>query len=121
MVRRSFLLIVLAGSVIAGLGSLAVVLYRLFGSLLGANLFGNTASELSAPLGILIVAVTVGLYHGLSLRRDLALRAAAVPVPAEPVAARRSLVLIGPPDADLDAALEALRTGLPAGYRLDEP
>jgi len=121
MVRRSFLLIVLAGSVIAGLGSLAVVLYRLFGSLLGANLFGNTASELSTPLGILIVAVTVGLYHGLSLRRDLALRAAAVPVPAEPVAARRSLVLVGPPDADLDAALEALRSGLPAGYRLDEP
>lgn len=120
MVRRSFLMIVLAASIVSGLGSLAIVLYRLFGSLLGANLSGNSVSELSTPLGALIVAVAVALYHGLALRRDLGLRATAAPVPAEPVAAQRRLVLSGPPGSDLDGTLEALRSGLPAGYRLDE-
>ncbi len=120
MVRRSFLLIVLAASIVAGLGSLAVVLYRLFGSLLGANLSGNPVSELSTPSGILIVAVAVALYHGLALRRDLALRAGAAPPPTEPAAPQRSLVLSGPPGSDLDGTLEALRGGLPDGYRLDE-
>jgi hypothetical protein len=119
MVRRSFLMIVLAGSIVAGLGSLAFVLFRLVGSLLGANLFGNTASELSTPLGILIVAVGVALYHGLALRGDLDLRAEAS-VPTEPVPSRRGLVLIGPPGSDLDGTVEALRNGLPDGYRLDE-
>jgi len=119
MVRRSFLMIVLAGSVIAGLGSLAVVLYRLFGSLLGANLFGNTASELSGPLGTLTVAVAVALYHGLALRSDLTMRTE-VSVPPEPLPSQRSLVLIGPPGSHLDGAVQALRNGLPDGYRLDE-
>jgi hypothetical protein len=118
-VRRSFLLIVLAASIVAGLGSLAFVLFRVVGRLLGADLFGNTASELSTAMGILIVAVGVALYHGLALRGDLDLRAEAS-APAEPLPSRRSLVLIGPPETDLDATVEALRNGLPEGYRLDE-
>lgn len=126
-IRRSSLLIILAASVVSALGSLALVLYRLFGILLGAGLGGNAISELSAPVGALVAAAAVALYHGLALRRDLALRAAAAPAPiteppsaAAPAAAGRALVLYGPLDGDLDAAVGALRDALPPGFRLDE-
>jgi len=122
-IRRSFLLVILAASVITSLGSLAYVLYRLFGSLLGANLGGGGILELSMPIGALLAAGGVALYHGLALRRDLALRAAIEPeAPVMPVAerSRRSLVLLGPPDGDSDAALGALREALPPGFTLDE-
>jgi hypothetical protein len=122
-IRRSFLLVILAASVITSLGSLAYVLYRLFGSLLGANIGGGIL-ELSMPLGALVAAGAVALYHGLALRRDLALRAAIEPEApvVMPVAerSRRSLVLLGPPDGDSDAALGALREALPPGFTLDE-
>ena len=126
-IRRSFLLIILAASVVSALGSLALVLYRLFGSLLGADLGGNATSELSTPIGALVAAAGLALYHGLALRRDLALRAAAAPAAiteppaaAVPAAVSRALVLHGPPDADLDAAVGALRDTLPPGFTLDE-
>ena len=123
-IRRSFLLVILAASVITSLGSLAYVLYRLFGSLLGANLGGGGILELSMPIGALLAAGGVALYHGLALRRDLALRAAIEPEApvVMPVAerSRRSLVLFGPPDGDSDAALGALREALPPGFTLDE-
>jgi hypothetical protein len=122
-IRRSFLLVILAASVITSLGSLAYVLYRLFGSLLGANIGGGIL-ELSMPLGALVAAGAVALYHGLALRRDMALRAAIEPEApvVMPVAerSRRSLVLLGPPDGDSDAALGALREALPPGFTLDE-
>ena len=78
-IRRSFLVVILGASVIASLGSLAFVLYRLFGSLLGADLGGGGLPELSAPIGALVAAGGVALYHGQALRRDLALRAASAP------------------------------------------
>ena len=122
-VRRSYLLIILAASVIASLGSAALVLYRLFGAILGANLGGNTVGELSTPIGVLVVAGIVALYHGQLLRRDLALRVAEI-APEEATAgageAHRRLLLIGPPGIDLDLALADLRADLPPGYRLDE-
>jgi hypothetical protein len=122
-VRRTYLLIILAASVIASLGSAALVLYRFFGAILGANLGGNTVGELSTPIGVLVVAGIVALYHGQVLRRDLALRAAEIP-PEEATAgaaeAQRHLVLTGPPGSDLGTALADLRACLPPGYRLDE-
>lgn len=122
-IRRSFLLIILAASVITSLGSLAYVLYRLFGSLLGANLDGGGILELSMPIGALVAAGAVALYHGLALRRDLALRAASeAELPAKPMEerSRRSLILFGPPDADVDATVIALRQVLPPGFTLEE-
>jgi hypothetical protein len=129
-VRRSYLLIIVAGSVIASLGSLAVVLYRIFGGLLGVSSSASAVSELSAPLGVLLVAAGVAIYHGIALRRDLALRAGVEPAPPPegavvPAAeaqgeARRGVVLSGPPGSDLDATLTALRAQLPAGFRLEE-
>ncbi|MGZ8562611.1 MAG: DUF5671 domain-containing protein [Candidatus Limnocylindria bacterium] len=121
-VRRSYLLIILAASVIASLSSTALILYRLFGAILGANLGGNPASELSTPIGALVVAGAIGLYHGQALRRDAALhRAATEALPeAAAQAAGRALVLVGPAGEGLDAAVAALREALPPGYRLDD-
>ncbi|MEK6190825.1 MAG: DUF5671 domain-containing protein [Chloroflexota bacterium] len=144
-VRRAGLLIVLAVAVIAGLSSLALILYRLFGFLLGAGLSGDAVGELSTPAGILLVALVAGLYHGLALRGDLALAlppqpqpgvaerepAAAVP---EPIPAEEAhweseggpvlppgipLTLRGPDGSDVEAALKAARDALPEGYRLE--
>jgi hypothetical protein len=136
-VRRTYLLVVVASAVVSSLGSLALVLYRLFGELLGATLSGNAVSELSTPIGALLVAAAVAIYHGVALRRDMALRAGAElePASAERVAEepgmapapaataselRRALVLRAPRDANLDAAVETLRAHLPPGYRLEE-
>jgi hypothetical protein len=131
-VRRSYLLIVVAAAVVSSLGSLALVLYRLFGELLGASLSGNAISELSTPIGALLVAAGVAIYHGITLRRDMALRAAAEPegepsevpgaAPTHAPAAgevQRALVLSAPPASNLEAAVEALRAHLPPGYRLE--
>ncbi len=122
-VRRSYLLIVLAASVISSLSSMALILYRLFGTILGANLGGNPASELSTPIGALVVAATIAVYHGQALRRDAALHTFA-PEPELPQAgaatAERRLMLVGPAGAELGAAVDALREALPPGYRLDD-
>jgi hypothetical protein len=116
-------MIILAASVIASLSSMALILYRLFGTILGANLGGNAASELSTPIGALVVAGAVALYHGQVLRRDMAVRAAEA-APEEPstgpAEAGRRLVLVGPTGSDLDATVAGLRADLPPGYRLDE-
>jgi len=144
-VRRAGLLIVLAVAVIAGLSSLALILYRLFGFLLGAELSGDAVGELSTPAGILLVALVAGLYHGLALRRDLAVapppqphpgaaeREAVAAVP-EPILTEEAdweseggpvlppgiaLTLRGPDGSDLEAALKAARDALPEGYRLE--
>lgn len=125
-VRRAYLLIVVGITVIASLGSLAFVLYRLFASILGVAIVENAMSALSAPIGALIVATAVAVYHGLALRRDQALRAEAssavqaegaavetaeIP-PAQETPARRVLVLSGPANADLDATVAAIRAAL---------
>jgi hypothetical protein len=120
--RRTFLLIPLAAAILSGLGSLALILYRLFGAILGADISGNAVSELSTPIGALLVALAVAAYHGLLLRRDDALRATATPIAPAPAARppdRRALVLSGPEGADLDATIAAWEAGLPPGYRLE--
>ena len=76
-VRRSYLLIVVAAALISSLGSLAFVLYRLFNAVLQVDQFGNQASALSSPLGALVVAGSMALYHGLAVRRDQRVRAQA--------------------------------------------
>ena len=126
-VRRAYLLIVVGTTVIASLGSLAFVLYRLFASILNVDIVENAVSALSAPVGALIVAAAVALYHGMALRRDQALRAETPSVEPAPetvpeVAAapvRRQLVLSGPTSADLDAAVASLRAALPPELSLE--
>jgi hypothetical protein len=123
--RRTSLLLVLGLSVLVGIASLGLILYRLFGTLFGVDLTGDPVSELSTPTGALIVAITVAAYHAIALRRDQALRAQAEAAEAaEALAAPAApsiitLRLSGPPDIDLDATLTQLRGQLPAGYQLE--
>jgi hypothetical protein len=89
--------------------------------LFGARLVGDPVSELSVPIGGLVVAAIAVAYHGLALRRDQALRAQVRPSSAaEPAPAKLLLTLFGPTEADLAAALGALRAHVPDGYRLEE-
>lgn len=131
-VRRAYLLVVVGLTVIGSLGSLAFVLYRLFASILGVDIVQNAVSALSAPVGALIVAAGVAVYHGMALRRDQALRAepagteatdagpeAAAEAPMVSPPARRVLVLTGPADADLDSAVTAIRAALAPGLSLE--
>ena len=121
--RRTMLLIVVAVSILAVIGSGGVILYRLFGTIFGATLGGNAVLELSGPIGALLVAGAVALFHGVVLRRDQALRTgmdAALREEAAPVAgATLTLRLSGPPDEDMEAVVAKLRAELPPGYGLE--
>ncbi|MEP7082095.1 MAG: DUF5671 domain-containing protein [Chloroflexota bacterium] len=125
--RRAALLIVLAVSVLAGIASLGVILYRVFGAAFGLAMQGDAAAELSRPIGVLVVALAVGLYHLGILRRDQALRASVEPEVAAPVGvevapAVEAVVLLrltGPAGVDTAAAATALRAHLPPGYTLE--
>jgi hypothetical protein len=125
-IRRATLLIALAGSVLAGIGGAAVVLYRLFGGLFGIRQSGDAIAELSMPIATLVVAASVAAYHGMTLRRDLAVArsaaqidaAAVVPAAAESGAAVW-LRLTVPADGDVEATVAELRARLPAGYELE--
>jgi hypothetical protein len=135
-IRRGFLYLTLGVGVVVALASATLTLYRLVGMVLGADLTGNAVSELSTPMGAAAMAAIALVYHGLLLRADQQLRPVAAPdlapaaiaggpgsVLAEALAttSRRSLELVGPEGADLDAALAAARAALPDGVRLDEP
>jgi hypothetical protein len=118
-VRRVALILPLAGAVIVGLVSLAIVLYRFFGTIFGVSFSQNAISDLSTPLGALLVAILVAGYYGLLLRNDLRIKAAsepetpaagapappAPPPPAEPPTG--PIAVAGPPDGTL-VLLEAL-------------
>jgi hypothetical protein len=129
--RRAYLLLVVAPAMIVSLASLAYLLYRLFGAILQVEVSGNTASAVSAPLGALLVAAAVAIYHGVAVRRDQHLRAAvsgaapdidaAAPPPAPSAApARRVLVLSGPPGTDLETTVAALRAALAPELLLED-
>lgn len=121
--RRTSLLLVLGASVLSGIASLGLILYRLFGTLFGVDQTGNTVSELSTPVGALIVAVAVAAYHAMALRRDQALRArseaAAEGLAVDAAPSTITLRLSGPADVDLDATLTQLRGQLPTGFQLE--
>jgi Domain of unknown function (DUF5671) len=127
-VRRAYLLIIVAAALIVSLASLAYLLYRLFGAILQVELSDNAVSAISAPLGALLVAAALAIYHGVAVRRDQALRGAAsaaapeIALAADVTAppARRVLVLSGPPGADLETTVAALRAALAPELKLED-
>lgn len=132
-IRRTFLYLTLGVALVVALPTAALILYRLVGVVVGAGLGGNIA-DLATPLGALVAAAIVLVYHGLALRADQRLAAALpdssasqVAAPVEPVVEpalsestmqRRSITLIGPADADLDATVAAIRAALPSGIEI---
>ena len=119
--RWATLLIILAVSIGAGVISIGFILYRIFGTVFGLTLTGDAISELSLPIGVALVAGAVAGYHGGLLRRDQSLRAGSEPSLSEAAAApsRIWLRLTGPPAAEVDSMLAALRQHLSAGYTLE--
>lgn len=147
-IRRTFLYITIATSLIAAIAAAAVILYRLSGILLDTQVGGSLANELSTPLGVLVVAALSIVYHGLALRADQRVAAEVAPAAAagstaapdvaaapdsadasppdsadaSPVAAatpvHATLTLRGPAGADMTAAIAALRAALPEGMEL---
>jgi hypothetical protein len=126
-VRRTALLATLAVAVLAGVASLGVVLYRVFGTLFGLDVPANVAAELSVPVGALVVTVAIALYHGSLLRQDAALRDADREAESEPAAAVSAvrpevgLTLVGPPGLEpgtLAGVTDGLRAQLPDGFEL---
>lgn len=121
--RRAFLFLVSGVALVAAAGSLAFILYRGFRLLLGLE-GGSFVSDVSGPLGILVIALVVLAYHALLVRGDARLRAARTVepaiTPAAPVAVapRQELLLSGPPDVSLDEVTDRLRAALPAGWTL---
>lgn len=113
--RRVYLYIVLAATLVAILSSLAVVIYRVLTVVLNVSSSTGLISDVSAALGVVLVAAALAIYHGVVLRRDLPVRPA---LAAEEEENELALVMTGPPDADLDAELADLRRYLPAGFSL---
>jgi hypothetical protein len=134
--RRAYLLVAVAASLITTLGTLAYLLYRLVSAILQVDSSDNVASAVAVPLATLLVAAAVAIYHALVLRGDQADRAAATaaeaPVAAPPIVAseavtggvqqpaRRTLVLSGPPGMDLDTTVAAMRAALGPELRLED-
>ena len=112
--RRVYLYIVLAATTVGLLGSLAVVLYRFLSWVLGVIGGAELISDISVPLGVVIVAGLLLVYHALTLRQDL--REVAERAPPE-----RSvrLTLRLPTDVDPEQAVEELRRHLPPGVELE--
>lgn len=116
--RRTMLLIVLAGAVLAGLAAAGLILYRLFGSLVGITQSGDPVTELSTPIGVLLVAAGVGAYHAVALRRDQAIRVEPPPATTAKLASL-DLRLVGPAGADPRSVVAAIAAQLPPGYALE--
>jgi hypothetical protein len=86
-IRRTFLFLTLAVGLVVAIAATALILYRLIGSVIGAQFTGNAVSALSTPIGALLVVVVLLAYHGLLLRADMALRDAGAGTGLGPVAA----------------------------------
>ncbi len=124
-VGRAYLYLVVAASLIAGVPSAALTLYRLIDTILGG---GGVAlgSELAIPVAVVLVAMLIATHHGRLLIADLRLGAETRPAEATAVIAAgtdgisRTLTLRGPVGTDLDAVVETLRERLPNGVLLDD-
>jgi hypothetical protein len=113
--RRAYLFVVLGSALVALIVGLGMTIYQLLQVVLGVTERGELAADISLPLGVALVAAAGATYHGVLLRRDLAIRA---PVSPEEVAPPSSLfaILTGPAGADLSSVLAEFRRHLPPGY-----
>jgi hypothetical protein len=73
--RRAYLLLALGGAVVALVVGLAMTVYQVLQRVLDVGGAGRLASDIALPVGLSAVMAAVVAYHGLLLRRDLAVRA----------------------------------------------
>jgi len=110
--RRAYLYLVVAGSLLALLGSVSYILYRVLNVILGARPLHGIVADLSNAIAIALVGGALLGYHLLVLRRDLRAQHTG------PRLQRRTLVITAPPEVDLDAVLASLSAQLPQGVLL---
>lgn len=112
IVRRVYVYASLAGSVVAVLVSLALVIYRVLTAILNVGT-ESIGRELGTPGAVLLVAATVLTYQALLLRTDLAARPGVV-------ATHRRLILelTGPSGSNLDEVAEQVTRAVPEGFRI---
>lgn len=125
--RRAYLYLVIAGALTSSISAAALIVYRIFGIVLGARVPASPISDLSTPFGIAVVAAGIVAYHALALRADMRLRAvlgaapaaeAAEAAPPERLAGAVEVPVIvsSPPGTDPEAVVAMLQDRLPAGY-----
>ena len=112
IVRRVYVYASLAGSVVAVLVSLALIIYQILTAILNVGT-ESLGRELSTPGAVFLVAAAVLIYHALLLRSDLA---------ARPETADESQRLIFevtvPPGTNPDEVAGQVAGALPADYRI---
>lgn len=114
--RRATLLLILAVSLLAGVGSLGFILYRVFGAAFGVTSSGDASGELARAVGALVVAACVAAYHGMELRRDQRDGGSRI-VPERPALTLSAVVRVtGPSGTTRSTILDVLRSRLPEGY-----
>jgi hypothetical protein len=117
---RSYLFLVVGASLLASVPAATFILFRLFDTLLGAGGDFRLLVELSSPIGLVIVAAAIGLYHGRVLLADVR---ATAQVPAsgsiEPDPLTMTLALRLPGGTDVPALVAAIRGVLPVGAVLE--
>ena len=111
-VRRAYLFASIAGSIVALLVSLAVVIYRLFAEILGVEATDGLVEELSQPFAVLLVAAALLAYHATLLRADLGERE----TPTVDEVTSFQVVVTGPAGADAAYVVASIQSSLPDGF-----
>lgn len=111
-VRRVYLLIAIAASIVASIVGLVIIIYRILAEVLSVEVTEGLLEELSYPIGTLIVAATALSYHAILLRADLE----HAETPEVKTGTTIQLVMTGPPDADPEAIVASIQSNLPEGY-----
>jgi hypothetical protein len=114
--RRAYLFLVSGLAVLAGMASLAFLVYQATRLLLGTDL----ADDSSWALAVLVVAAVVLAYHLWCLRADMLVDQAQEVLTSEADLARvvETIEISAPAGADFKVLNAAIRTELPEGYEL---
>lgn len=119
---RAYLLLVVAGALVAGIPSTVFVAFRVIDTALGGRA-ADLASDIAIPIGAVVVAAILTAYHARLVVADqrLAPQETAPSLEASKTAsASLTLVLRGPSRAELEAVAASIRERLPGGVSLDD-
>ena len=92
--------------------SLAIVIYRIFATLLNVENSGGLIESLDQPLAVLIVALAVLAYHALLIRADTG----DAPNSNNESVMTLEIVVSGPSGTDPAAVIASIEAHLPAGF-----